>query len=79
MKYIVLLFLILSITVTGCWSIQESSQYVVRDSTFMYKWEAEIYASKMKKAGKEAYVYENNWFNNGGYGWNVHVKTQWEK
>ena len=79
MKTIALLILLISITVTGCYSINESSQYVIHDSTFMFKWEAEVYANHMRKNGHESYVYENNWFENGGYGWNVHVKTQWGK
>jgi hypothetical protein len=80
MKYLALLLLTLSITTTGCYSIQESSQYVVRDSTFMYKWEAEIYASHLRKECKNAEVCANNWFNHGGYPWKVYIiKNKVEK
>lgn len=62
---------------TGCWSFEKiDPKYddYISHGTFISKWEAQIYAGHMRRKGYTVYLNKNNWFNNGGYFWDVYVK-----
>ncbi len=72
---ITIIMLFSGLLLTGCWS-GYNSHINPMDKTFVSKLEAKIYAHAMSEKGYDAQIYENNWFNNGGYFWNVHVENK---
>lgn len=75
---LLMLFIVLAVF-SGCWSFEKPDPRYddanrVANGTFICKWEAQIYASHMRRKGYTVYLNKNNWFNNGGYFWNVYVE-----
>lgn len=77
-KYLIIILFCLSTILSGCYSINEGNEHTYASYTFMFQWEAEIFARHRRNKGYEAIVYKNNWFNNGGYPWAVGLKKKSE-